>query len=512
MVLRILVVLLFIACCVLAQSDSGQRLKADVQFLADDLLQGRLTPSEGLNIAALYLSNQLAAYGWQPAGNSGFLQPFEVEGYKPDESQIRIAINGVELKPGEYIFVPLGMDPRKTPVTYPLVFLGQGVFEPDNNIDDFKNVDLAGKAGIALFGAPWKLDPHAIHSCDRAVGKSVQVCVRNGSLLLYVTEELDTPADREIGAEIPVLREFSHVPLAFLADGSSQKTMSLPPILMMSSKVFDKILAGVSGNDYAAWQKKFSTKKRPASFALKAEITISIKARMTRENTQNVVAVKAGQDPALGQEWLVLSAHYDHVGRQPAAEGKDGIYNGADDNASGTAAILETARLLSQDTSLRRGIIVLFCCGEENGLLGSAYFARHPCAPLQQIVLDLNADMVGRSSGKLNCINTGCDELYQQCRQIGQRLGVQAMPDPYPTWRLAYFIDSYNFVRYNIPFLQFMTDFHADYHQPRDEANLINYDQLVLITQVIHEMAVHYANVPTGPVLNMPPWFMLPNE
>jgi len=496
---------------VLAQTDPGKRLKSDVKFLADDLLMGRRTPSEGLDIAALYLSNQLGAYGWQPANDGSYFQTFDIESFDPVESEYRILINGIDLAPEDYIFISGRMDPKQTPIQYDLVFLGQGIFAPEKNIDDYRNVDLQGKAGVALYGAPWEMDLHAIHSCDRAAGKAVQVSVRNGKLLIYVTEELDeTAANREIGAEIPMLKEISRLPVASLSESRDLKTTEIAPILMITPEVFDRTLARIAGNSYAGWQKKFIGKQQIKSFTMEARIKITIEANMNRQTTQNVVAAKVSKDPNLGHEWLVLSAHYDHVGAIEAAEGMDGIFNGADDNASGTAAILEVARKISTE-DLRRSVMILFSCGEENGLLGSAYFISHPLMQLDKVILNVNADMVGRSSGTLNCINTGSDELYQRALNIGIDRSIKVMPDPFPSWRLVYFIDSFSFARNNIPFIQFMTDFHPDYHQPTDEVQFIKFDELERITELIYEMTKYYANGGERPTFKRPAWFLTAN-
>jgi hypothetical protein len=506
---KVFFVIIFLAALgVQAQTDSGKRLKTDMQFLADDLLKGRRTPSEELNIAALYLSNQLESYGLQPANEGSYFQTFSIKSFAPKESKYRITLNGSDLAPDEYVFIPIDMFPRQDPVEYNLAFLGQGIFAPDKNVDDYQNIDLQGKAGLAFFGAPWEMDLHALHSCDRALGKAVQVSVRKGALLIYITEELGESAGRELSAETLWLKEFSQVPVTSLSDSRWRKTIQIAPILVITPKAFDRILAGVSGNDYVQWQKKLAGKQRVKSFYLKAGIKIKIEANIAKGKTQNVVAAIESKDPEFGHEWVVLTAHYDHVGSQKTLDGKDGIFNGADDNASGTAAILEVARKLAGDQTLRRSIMIVFCCGEENGLVGSAYFTEHPLVPLNQVVLNINADMVGRSTGRLNCINTGCDELYQRTMEMAAEHGIKVIPDPYPTYRFPYFVDSYSFSRFDIPFIQYMTDISADYHQPTDEVKLINFDGLERITELIYDMTKYYANGGKRPTFKRPDWFL----
>lgn len=504
----IVLIVIFIAMLVFSaqsQTVAGKRLESDINFLADDLLKGRGTPSEGLDVAALYLANQLHAYGWEP---TGYYQSVELEYFSPQASQYHIAINNITLSADEFIFMPFGMNPSKTPVNYDLVFLGQGVFAPEKNVDDFMKIELQGKAGVALYGAPWEMDPNALHSCDRCVGKAVQVGVRKGALLVYVTEELAMPAGSKASAEIAVMREMAQVPLAFLPDIPGKTTWGATAFLIITPKAFDKALADVSGNTYGQWQKKISKKQREKSFDLKAAIDITIKTETVAGIAKNVIGTLKSNDPVLGNEWVVLTAHYDHIGFHEVPAGEDGIWNGADDNASGTAAILEVARKLSENGNLRRSVMVVFTCGEEMGLLGSFYFATHPPVPQTQIVLNIDADMVGRSAGTAYCINTGCDALLQKAQSIGEKVGIAVLPEPYPDWRLVYFIDCFNFARFNIPFIDFMTEFHADYHQPTDEVKLIKFGELEKITNIIYEMATYYANSAERPAFKRPAWFL----
>jgi len=267
-------------------------------------------------------------------------------------------------------------------------------------------------------------------------------------------------------------------------------------------------LSGVSGNDYAQWLEKFKGTERVKAFNLNTQVKITIEADLVKEMTQNVVACLESKDPEFGQEWIILTAHYDHLGEIVVPEGEDGIYNGADDNASGTAAIIKVARKLAGLKDLKRSVMTVFCCGEENGLLGSAYFTSHSLVPLQKIVLNINADMVGRSSGTVNCRYTGCNEIYQRSQLVAADHSIKVMPDPFPTWRLLYFIDSYNFARFSIPFIEFMTDFHSDYHQPADEVQLINFIQLKKITEVIYDLTLYYANGGQRPTFSRPSWFL----
>ena len=159
-----LVVLVSPLCgCTQEQYPEG-RVEADLRFLADDLLEGRGTPSRGLDVAALYLANQLRAAGWEPGNNGSYLQPFEVSVFDTPAAEYLVSINGSPIQPSEYLLLPFGLRPEQTPVEFELVFAGHGVCVPEEGVDDFEDLEVAGKAVVALLGAPWELDPHVILS------------------------------------------------------------------------------------------------------------------------------------------------------------------------------------------------------------------------------------------------------------------------------------------------------------------------------------------------------------
>jgi len=490
-----------------AQTDSHRRLEAHIRFLADDLLRGRGTPSRDLDVSALYLANQLRADGWQPANNNRYHQTYMLKSFSAQQARYHISVNGFKLDSKDVVFLPFGMDPANTPAKYDLVFAGHGVFAPERDVDDFDGADLRGKAVVAMLGAPWKLDPKAVHAYDRAVGKSVHVTVRNGSFLVYVSEEFEAPADASSSAEVRLFREMSKVPFAFLPEFQGQPTIGIGPILVITPAIFDKTLAGATGGTYAEWKARLS-RQGYAARDVKASLDVHIEVEPEAGRASNVVALIRGNDPTLRDEWVVLTAHYDHLGFHEVPAGEDGIWNGADDNASGTAVVLEIARRLASGGHLRRSVLVVFTSGEERGLLGSAHYSKHPLAPHGQVVLNVNVDMVGRSTGTVYCINTGCNEVFDKAVAIGKETGVTVLPDPHPSWRLVYFVDSYHFARFDVPFIEFITEFHSDYHQPSDEVGKIRFQELGRITEVMFELTKYYAQGGQKPTFRRPEWFL----
>jgi len=488
----------------------NKRAEATVRFLADDLLEGRGTPSRGLDIAALYLGNELRAAGWEPANGESYFQTYAVKSFSPQKSRYKFSINGVELDPKKFLFLPIGMDPARTPVKYNLVFAGYGIFAPEQGVNDYEGVDLKDRASVALLGAPWGLDPLALHAYDKCVGKMVHVRVRNGALLIYATEELEAPAGSPPSLEVGFFREYSQITGSFLPEFEGKSTMGMSSVLIIGPSEFDRTLAKATGGTYAEWKNRLAKEKSKAR-PVDASIEVKIETEPVEAKAGNVVALLRGSDPTLRDEWLVLTAHYDHLGFYEAPADQDGIYNGADDNASGTAAVLEVARHLASVAPPRRSVLVVFTSGEEMGLLGSAYYSLHPLVPASQVVANINIDMVGRSTSTFYAIAYGSEELYAKAVEMGKQSQVSVLADAHPTWRLTYFIDSYHFARLSVPYIEFFTEMHADYHKPTDEVGLIKFEELNRIIDAASALANYYAQGGPRPTFKRPEWFLTPD-
>jgi hypothetical protein len=489
---------------------SMANVEAMIRFLSDDLLKGRGTPGQGCDIAALYLANELRAIGWEPAIGDSYMQTFTIHDFFPQQATYNIAINGHKLSPGDFCFLPMGIDPISTPKTYDIVFAGYGIYAPEKKVDDFEGIDIKDRAVVSLFGAPWELDPHGLFGYDMAIGKSVHVAVREGGLLVYVTEELAAGPEATPSAEVSFFKGFAQSPIVTIPEFEGKPGSAIGPTLMITPAVFDKLLAQDAGGTYQEWQKKLAEDGFKAQ-PLTATMEIHIDVQPRESQTNNVVGVLRGTDPVLKDEWIVLTAHYDHLGYFEAPEGEDGIFNGADDNASGTAAVLEIARRLAEGKPLRRSVLVALVTAEERGLLGSAYFAANPPIPYDSIILNINADMVGRSTGRVQAVTAGCDELFEKTAAIGSELGIEVIPDPHPQWRLTYFSDGYHFARFDIPAIFLFTDLHQDYHQPSDEIQFIRFDEMEKILNVMQKLTDFYAQGGEKATCQRPVWFKTVN-
>jgi hypothetical protein len=492
--------------CVTVQHPEG-RVEADVRFLADDLLEGRVTPSRGLDVAALYLANQLRAAGWEPGNDGSYLQSFEVGVFDPAAAEYRVSINGFPISRDKYLLLLTGLRPEQTPVEFDLVFAGFGVSVPEQGVDDFEDLEVAGKAVVAFLGAPWDLDPHVIHAPDHGIGKAVQIAARNGAMLVYVSDEISDPPPATPSAEFGLIAAYANLPLAHLIE--DPRTSAIPPILVIGPAEFDRVLAEAAGGTYEKLLARLAQGQAVVK-DLSASVRIEVDVETSRQSTSNVIGILPGTDAAIQAEWVILTAHYDHIGVIPAPPGEDGIYNGADDNASGTAAVLEVARRLGTAGPMKRSVMVAFLSGEDMGLLGSAYYAAHPLVPLGQTVVDINVDMVGRSEGTAQALAPGCDALFEKAVELGEAAGLTIIPDQQPTWRLNYFFDSYHFARNDVPLISIFTALHEDYHQPSDEADKIRFHELEKIVEMLTDLAAVYSGGAEKPEYQRPEWFLTP--
>jgi hypothetical protein len=491
-----------------ASAEVRRRLDATSRFLADDQLEGRGTPGRGLDLAALYLVAELRAAGWLPVGNGSYLQTYEALEYSPAQARTRVVLNGQELGPTEYLFVNRGIDPAATPRRHDLLFAGPGAVWQERAVDQLAGADLRGKAVVALKGSPWPFDPNAIvFQPDHVVGKGIQAMARNAALLVYVTDEFGKP---ENSGEVRGLLARSRMPVSMLATDAGRAVPPWAPIVAIPPSVFDRALARAAGGTFAEWQDRLargSIAPRP----LEARIEVEIDAQPKRARASNVVAVLPGTDPALRDEWLVMMAHYDHLGMREAEPGKDRVYHGADDNASGVAVVLEAARRLAAGPKPRRSVLCLLTSGEERFLLGSTWYTLHPVAPMDRVTAYVNVDMVGRSSGGVSAIATLSPAMATAVADAGGRKGIRVDPEARPELRSIYLIDGYPFARLDVPGVDLFTDFHADYHQVTDTADKIRLDELVRVTAVVADVVEAFAQGAPKAEVRRPSWFLTPD-
>jgi len=493
------------------------RLRQAVEWLAAPEREGRGPGTAGIDQAADWVAGQFAGIGLRPvvaagppaesgaAATAALFQPFRMT---LDATLGPAAENAAELvgpagADGRPRTIPLELGRDYTPLAaggsgpfdLPLVFAGYGITAPAERYDDYASLSGSGAVAGAIKGAaavvlrqePQKDDPHSVFDGNQAsqhaaLSRKVANASEHEAGGIVFCNDAATDGD--------VLMAFTRA-----GDGSENRSM---PILQVRRTLVDEVVTAAVGRGLDAIQKGIDESLTPQSGPL-AGWRIRGRTAISRTETQgrNVVALLPGTGRADGvraAETVVLGAHYDHLGfggANSAAPGERAVHHGADDNASGTALLVEVARLLEREGPFPRSILFVAFSGEERGLLGSAHYAANAAVPLADTVAMVNLDMVGRLDGDKLVVHgtgtgTGLETLVD--RLVAAR-GFSAAKEPGgfgPS-------DHSSFYARKIPVLHLFTGSHADYHRPSDTADKINYDGMVriarLVADVVRELA-----------------------
>jgi hypothetical protein len=462
-------------------SPSAQQWWADISAIAADSNEGRLTGSSGYMRAARYVISRFEAEGLKPAGVEGYLQPIAFEQQTVDQSASRETLVSADggataLAAGEDALIAAGGAPRPAQVDAPLVFVGYGLHLPAQGYDDFAGVDLKGKIAVVISGGPAEI-AGPIKSTARF--NRVGFLAQRGAVGLIT---LTTPHQ----VEIPWARQklLAGQPGMYLADPNLRDT---PDGFFSGSIAPEKseVLFKGSGHTFAELCALADASKPVPTFALTVRLKASLIARREGLKSSNLVAKLEGSDPTLASQYVAISAHLDHLGIGAPING-DRIYNGAMDDASGVAAVLDIAhRLKAAPVRPRRSILFVIVTGEEKGLLGSHYYAMRPTVPKGAIVADLNFDMPLPLWPLKSVIAGGEGEstLGADARAVAAAQGLSLVPDPLPDRNTFIRTDQFSFVRQGIPALAFKFGFAKDtpqfqiehewratrYHSPSDD-------------------------------------------
>ena len=431
-----------------------EAIRADMRFLADDLLEGRGTGARGHEIAARFTAAQFEADGLEPAGDAGtYFQYVPLRSFRPGQQQTTLALThaGKEerLIFGEDFLTRGDAARKETSVEAGVVYVGYGVTAPNQDYDDYKGVDAKGKIVAMLFGAPQKFPTtlRAHHSSQREKAANA---VAHGAVGLII---LDSPLLEQIYGFKHQLHDLAFPNLRWLGPEGKPNDYfeELNASVFLSMGGVKKLCdgSGKAPDDlYRAAQEG-----RPMSFALPATVKIHVATQLEALRSPNVVAQLRGSDPALRKEYVVYTAHSDHLGIGEPVEG-DNIYNGAADNASGTAALLEIARAYSQmKPRPRRSILFVSVTGEEAGLLGSDYFAHFPTVPKNTMVADINMDGAALFWPLEDMVLAGQEHstLADQVQQAAARMNLAVGQEIFPEQVFFIRSDQYSFVRQGIP-------------------------------------------------------------
>ncbi len=431
-------------------------IRAQMAFLSSDLLEGRYTGSRGYMIAAQYIASQFTEFGLKPAGDKGtYFQNVRFRKIELDRerSSFTLSVNGHEqaLRLAEDYIAPGNAIGEDSSVEAPVVFVGYGVTALEFNYDDYAGVDAKGKIVAMLVGAPASF-PNAprAHNSSTAV-KAANAAAHGAVGVISIWAGA-------IAERIP----FSHYVTYFRGaslrwlDSQGQPNDAQPQLrgaAVVSPEVAARMFEG-SAKPFADALADAQAGKSPG-FPLAATASIHLVSHHSELTSPNIAAILPGSDPQLRNEYVVFSAHADHMGIGKPVKG-DSIYNGAIDNASGTAAVLEVARVLtSVPAKPRRSILFLAVTGEEEGLLGSDAFAHNPTVPISQIVADVNMDEIGVFYDYRDIVALGAEHssIGKIVGDVANRMGLEVTPDPAP--EESYFVrsDQYSLIKQGVPAL-----------------------------------------------------------
>ena len=466
---------------------SSSRYFDHVKYLASDAMKGRGDGTPELDKAADYIAAQFRLWGLRPMGdNNTYFQNFEIITGATIGSHNELQLAGNNLKINED-FVPVTFSDTAQ-FEGPIVFAGYGITAPELHYDDYQGIDANGKVVVVLRHEPQEDDPKSVfdgknftrHSSF--INKAINAKQHGAHGIVFLTDL--NHADEQVG---PATRTEETDDLGIPAAHAKRD-----PFLNAFKS---------AGKDVAAIQKKIDLDLKPQSFDLPAvHVRIATEIVRTKKTVKNVVAALTGSDATLQNEWVVVGAHYDHLGlggRDSLAPSQIGqIHHGADDNASGTAGVLELARLAAKNKAeWKRSILFMTFAGEELGLLGSENFVSHPTIPLKNVTAMINMDMIGRLSN---------DKVY-----VG---GVGTSPNFKP-WledfnksahlQLDYSDSGYgasdhmSFNTKKIPVLFFFSGLHADYHKPSDTYDKINAPGAIKVLSLVYLMLDELSTAPT---------------
>jgi Zn-dependent M28 family amino/carboxypeptidase len=428
-----------------ATRPDGARWWSYVEFLASDKLEGRNTGSEGHRKAAEFVASQFERDGLKPAGEQGYIQPVKFNTLELDESQSSIALNGKPLKLGEDAIIGTRIDPAPS-VDAGLVFVGYGLRVPESHYDDFAGLDTKGKIAVYMGGSPASMSA-ALASHYQSGGErwaALKSAGMIGAISIANPKHMDIPWPRIASNRFQMTMQ--------LAAPGMNDTAGEQIGIAWNPAHADELLAG-TGHTLDQLVADAEARKQLPRFPIPERIQVKTAVKRGQVVSQNIAAIFSGSDPKLKDEYVVLSAHIDHLGIGKPING-DAIFNGAMDNAAGVATLLDIAAHLKESgAKTKRSILFAAVTGEEKGDLGSDYFARHPTVPVKSMVADINVDMFLPLYPLKLLTVPGLEEstLGDDLRVVAQQMGVRVQPDPQPARNIFIRSDQYSFVKQGIP-------------------------------------------------------------
>ena len=497
---------------------TARQMKEHLTFIASDELEGRDTPSRGLDIAALYIAKHLASWGIEPGGDEGsYFQKFPLKRNKIDAQNTRFTLNGQPFVYGEDFFSTLIA--ANVPESN-LVYVSHGWVIKSKNINAYQGIDVKGKIIVVANNFPKGVTPADLQGKAGVDWFSPPLYAQtNGAKAVIAVGTYGDLANWQATR----WRQTERGSVSF-GDQPGQITI---PTITASPRMVATLFQGEKASGTSIFTKAFQ-QDFVDPFELKSTKKVALGTSLKTDTvyTQNVIGILEGSDPVLKNEYVAVGAHYDHVGMNPFAPTEDKISNGADDDGSGTVAVMAIAEAMAAGPRPKRSMLFIWHAGEEKGLWGSEYYTDHPTVPISSIVTGLNIDMIGRYQ------NPG-DENHPQNKQLPKpgeifSIGSKMMStelgelseatnksflnlsfnykydDPNDPEQFFYRSDHFNYAKKGIPIIFYMDGSHADYHQVTDSIDKINFEQMEKVTRTIMATGWELANRATRPKVDKP--------
>lgn len=500
-------------------SITARQLKEYLTFIASDELEGRDTPSKGLDIAAKYIAGHLASWGIKPAGGDGtYFQKVPLRHSKIVADTTKFEVNGQQYDYGKDFLTSLVASNFSNAN---FVFAGNGWVIKSKNINPYEGIDVKDKIVIVVNALPKGVTFGDLKGPAGGDWFSPPLYAQtNGAKAVLNFSSFSGMANWD-GAK------WNQSEKGVVEFGKQESQIKIP-MITASPKLLASLFQGEKFSASNLFSKTVSGEPME-SFDLNASKKGSATVNVRTENifTQNVVGILEGSDPVLKNEYVAVGAHYDHVGMNPFFPGPDKIWNGADDDGSGTVAVMAIAKAFAEGAvKPKRSMLFIWHAGEEKGLWGSEYFADNPTVPINSIITELNIDMIGRyqNAGDENhpqnknlpkqgevfsigskMMSTELGEVSEQVNNSFLKLNFNyKYDDPKDPEQFFYRSDHFNYAKKGIPIIFYMDGSHADYHQVTDSVEKINFESMEKVVKTIFATGWTLANRATRPVVDKP--------
>ena len=492
-----------------AQTFSPERVRADVAFLADDLLEGRGTGTRGYDIAAHFVASRFEALGLKPGGKDGWYQDIPFVTAAPDAArQSAVTLNGTRFEHGPHAMIAPTVVAEAIDESAQAIFVGYGLEDPKFGLDDYRGLDARGKIVVMLRGTPDGLPSEIAATLS---DKKTELAVAKGAIGLVT---IATPRTLELTPWARILANSALPRMRYVHPDGRVEDISGPLKLsaFIDPAAAEALFKGtpLDGKLAALFADR---KARPKGFALPQPIRVERFSKIDRVKSANVIGVLEGSDPALRNEVVMLSAHLDHLGI--LTHGEDRIANGAMDNASGIATMLEAARAyIETGKRPKRSIAFVALTGEEKGLFGSEYLAKYPLPAGRKLVGNVNLDMPILTYDFTDVIAWGAEHstVGEAVGRAAGEMGIKLSPDPMPEQNIFVRSDHYNFVQQGVPSVFLGTGFanggeaavnafeDKHYHQASDDMSLpIDWAAAAKFARLNYLIATELADAPQAP-------------